>query len=379
MHLNIGFDAKRAVQNHTGLGNYSRYVVEILSEHYPEALYTLFCPKKKPNPRLSALLSRQNVAFVFPSGFFGKLLPAFWRVLWIKRDMKREGINLFHGLSNELPFGIRAAGIRTVVTVHDLIFLRYPQYYKPVDRLIYRLKFRYACRKADAIIAVSECTARDIASFFHVPAKKIRVIYQGCHPDFEQDVASDTLKAVAEKYRLPSRFVLSVGSIEARKNLLLAVRALKELPEDIHLVAVGKRTAYQSEVEAEAQAAGLTSRLHLLNDLPFEDLPAVYRLASVFVYPSYFEGFGIPVIEALTSGVPVVAATGSCLEEAGGPDSIYVDPDDSRALAEKITAILTDETLSQQMIAAGRQYVARFSEQRIAAEIMAVYRSLVSR
>ncbi|MDR1121991.1 MAG: glycosyltransferase family 1 protein, partial [Dysgonamonadaceae bacterium] len=147
--MKIGFDAKRAMQNHTGLGNYSRYVIEILSKYYPRDAYVLFCPKKKENRRLDAILTRENISFVFPSGFFGKLLSALWRIWWVKNDIKREKIHIFHGLSNELPLGIRHSGVQSVVSIHDLIFLRYPQYYKPIDRFIYRLKFRYACRKAD--------------------------------------------------------------------------------------------------------------------------------------------------------------------------------------------------------------------------------------
>jgi glycosyltransferase involved in cell wall biosynthesis len=256
-----------------------------------------------------------------------------------------------------------------------LIFLRYPQYYKPIDRFIYRLKFRYACRKADRIIAVSECTKRDIISFFHIPEEKIHVVYQGCHPAFGVSVSEEKRKAVMEKYRLPSLFVLNVGSIEERKNLMLAAKALQHIPDNIHLVAVGKRTPYQSRVEKYAHESGLESRLHLLNGVTFDDLPAIYQSAAVFVYPSYFEGFGIPVIEALTSGVPVIAATGSCLEEAGGPGSACVDPDDYMALAEKISEILTNERLAQQMIEAGKKYVERFSEDRIASDIMDVYQS----
>jgi glycosyltransferase involved in cell wall biosynthesis len=371
----IAFDSKRAMQNLTGLGNYSRYIIEMLSQYYPENTYLLFCPKKRENPRLDAIRSRSNISFVFPEGL-SKKLSAIWRILWIKRDIQRHRADIFHGLSNELPLGIRRSGTRSVVTVHDLIFLRYPQYYKPVDRFIYRLKFRYACRKADRIIAVSECTKRDIVTFFHIPESKIHVIYQGCHPAYGIKVSEEKKKAVIEKYRLPSLFLLNVGSIEERKNLMLPLKALKYIPENIHLVAVGKRTPYQSKVEKYAREAGLESRLHLLNDVTFDDLPAIYRSAAVFVYPSYFEGFGIPVIEALTSGVPVIAATGSCLEEAGGPHSIYVDPDDPRMLSENVLKILNSKIPVQEMIIAGQQYVRRFSDQQIASGVMNVYQSI---
>ncbi|MDR2622082.1 MAG: glycosyltransferase family 4 protein [Dysgonamonadaceae bacterium] len=373
--MRIGFDAKRAVQNNTGLGNYSRFVIEILSEYEPDNTYFLFAPKRKENKRLKTLISRPNVFFIFPSGF-SKLLSLFWRFFGSKKIDKNR-MEIFHGLSNELPVNIYDTGVKTVVTIHDLIFIRYPQYYHWLDRKIYCWKFKRACQKAGVIIAVSECTKRDIISFFHIPEEKIRVIYQGCHPIFKQRVPEEKRKRIVEEQQFPERFILYVGSIESRKNLLLAVKALKQIPEDIHLVAIGKSTPYQLEIEKYAHEMGLESRLCIKNDFPFENFPAVYQSASVFVYPSFFEGFGIPVIEALSCGVPVIAATGSCLEESGGPDSVYVNPYDETELAAKIREILENQDLAEKMAARGLEYMKRFDSQRIVAEIMDIYRELL--
>jgi glycosyltransferase involved in cell wall biosynthesis len=373
--MNIGFDAKRIVQNHTGLGNYGRYVIEILSLYYPDNQYILFAPKQKKNERLKPLQKQTNVSFVFPFGI-DRIIPTIWRTLGIRKDLVNNDIAVFHGLSNELPVGIRYSKVKSVVSIHDLIFLRFPEFYNPVDRLIYRWKFRRACRIADKIIAVSECTKRDIVSFFSVPKEKISVVYQGCHPQFRQTVTEEKKWEVLEKYCLPNRFLLCVGSIESRKNLLLAVKALNRLPDNIHLVAIGKATPYQTEVEAFARQSGVESRLHIRNSLSCSDLPAVYQSANVFIYPSFFEGFGIPVIEALSCGVPVVAATGSCLEEAGGPDSFYVHPDDDRGLAARILEILDSESLANRMKEAGKSYIKRFDDGRVASEIMNIYQSL---
>lgn len=374
--MKIGFDGKRAVQNNTGLGNYSRNVVEIMSEFYPENSYILFAPKKKENPRLKKLLSQPSVSFRFPKGFWKTKFSSLWRLTFQKSEFKETQISVFHGLSNEIPLGIRKTGVKSVVTIHDLIFLRFPEYYKPIDRFIYKLKFRYACRQADKIIAISECTKRDIIQFFSIPESKIEVVYQGCHPIFSQKVGSNKANEVRTKYSLPTNYLLYVGTIESRKNLLLIVKALCKLPEDISLVAIGKRTEYQSEVERFIEEHNLQNRVRLLNQVPFEDLPACYSMARIFVYPSFFEGFGIPIIEAQSQGLPVIAATGSCLEEAGGLHSYYVHPEDGQMLAEKIKLIWDNPDLAKSMSDQGREYVKQFSDKKIAENLLSAYSSL---
>ena len=373
--MNIGFDAKRIVQNHTGLGNYGRYMIEILSRYYPDNHYFLFAPKQKRNERLTSLHSQKSVSFIYPSGL-DRIIPTIWRTTSVRKDLLNREIAVFHGLSNELPVGIRHSKVKSVVSIHDLIFLRYPEFYNPVDRWIYRWKYQRACRIADKIIAISESTKRDIMTFFSVPEEKINVVYQGCHPQFRQKVSEEMKLAIQEKYRLPQRFLLYVGSIEKRKNLLLAVKALNKLPNDIHLVAIGKATPYQKKVEAYARQSGVESRLHIRNYFQFSDLPAVYQSAVIFLYPSFFEGFGIPIIEALSCGVPVIASTGSCLEEAGGPDSIYVNPDDNQELATKILEVMNNSSLAKRMIEAGGKYVKRFDDELIASDIIRIYQTL---
>ena len=373
--MNIGFDAKRAIQNNTGLGNYSRYVIEILSRFYEGNGYFLYAPKNRKNPRLEAIQTRKTVFFRFPVSIW-KRFSSLWRTFGVKEDLKKDQITVFHGLSNELPIHIKRTGIPTVVSIHDLIFLRYPGFYPPIDRWIYKLKFRHACRVADRIIAVSECTKRDIISSFGAPEEKIKVVYQSCHSSFKEILSPDMKENVRREYSLPAQYLLYVGTIENRKNLLLIVKALKYLDIDIHLVAVGKKTRYQTVVEKYVMEHHLSTRVHFHHHVSFKHLPAFYQLAQIFILPSYYEGFGIPVIEALTSGTPVIAATGSCLEEAGGEHSIYIDPDNETMLADKINWILNDTTLANQMSEEGKKYVERFSDENIAKDFMAIYKEV---
>lgn len=377
--MRIGFDGKRAVQNFTGLGNYSRHVIEMLCRFYPENEYILYAPKARQSKPFDAMLRQApELKQVHAEGAWQKM-GAVWRSWGLSARLEKDRVDIYHGLSNELPLNIRKSGVKSVVTLHDLIFLRYPKYYKAVDRRIYAFKFRKACEDADAIVAISECTKRDIMRFFQIPEKKIHVVYQGCDASFACPVPSEKKAAVCRKYSLPGRYILNVGSIEERKNALRVVQALRDIPEDVHAVLVGRPTPYTRQVKAYCAAQKLEKRVHLLHGIAFDELPAIYRMAKAFVYPSYYEGFGIPIIEALHSGVPVIAAKGSCLEEAGGPDSIYVNPDIAGEISAAVNHILENPELREGMAQAGKAYVQRFSDERQARQLMRIYQSLTNK
>ena len=371
----IGFDAKRAAQNRTGLGNYSRFVIRGLCRYAPHLCLHLYTPNPQKVHALDGLDDEPTVAMHFPKTLWWKRFRNSWRVWGMTRDIQKDKVQLYHGLSNELPLNIhRAKGVKTIVTIHDLIFLRYPQYYKPVSRWIYRYKFRRACRLADHIIAVSECTKRDIIHFFGTPAEKISVIYQGCDEQFRQPVSEAKREEVRERYQLPERYILYVGSIEERKNLLLLAKALSLLENSsVHVIAVGKHTPYADRVQTFISAHDLNARFHIISGVSFSDLPALYQQAVVFVYPSRFEGFGIPLLEALCSGTPAIGCTGSCLEEAGGPSSLYVDPDDPQAMAQAIAKVLADERLCAKMITDGYAHAAHFEAAALTQQLVALY------
>lgn len=375
--LVIAYDAKRITHNATGLGNYGRMMVEALVRFAPQNRYLLCSPDPGRTDLRERLPRMDQIEFLFPNPPRRGLGKALWRSFGIRRELPPETA-LFHGLAAELPCGLRKAGVKSVVTIHDLIFLRYPAYYKWIDRKIYTYKYKKACREADRVIAISEATKRDIVKFFGIAPEKIDVVYQGCDEQFKHEVPQTALQSVRAKYALPQHYVLTVGSIEQRKNLLLVVQAAARMAEPPHIVAVGRRTPYTALVERYAVEHGLSKRLHIHDKVEFADLPAVYRMADAFVYPSRFEGFGIPMIEAACCGVPTVGATGSCLEEAGGPGAAYVDPDDPQALADRLTEILSDESLRRRMVDAGREYVARFEPERITADLLRVYQRVLT-
>ncbi len=375
----IGFDAKRANTNATGLGNYSRYIVNALAKYYPDNEYRMYTPKFKENAQYNLLLSDHAcVTSCLPqSAYHRGIFSSWWRTCGIGRDLSRDAVDIFHGLSGEIPISSSNRAFKSVVTIHDLIFLVYPNLYKPIDRWIYNLKFKYACQKADRIIAVSECTKRDIVKFYGCDPSKIDVIYQGCSDSFATIYTPEQRQEVCKKYDLPEKFLLNVGTLESRKNLMLCVKALEHLDDDISLVACGRRTPYSDEVLNYAVQRGIASRVKLIHDVPFRDLPIIYQSAEVFLYPSFYEGFGIPIIEALSCQIPVVAATGSCLEEAGGDAALYVDPNDDRAMAEAIKRFMSDKEFRQQRVVSGLKHVAQFLPEPIANSIMDCYARVV--
>ena len=386
--MNIGFDAKRAAQNRTGLGNYSRFVIRILSEKFAGNQYHLYTPKPHRMPYLQEIPTLKHLFLHFPPQGIWSRLRSLWRVWGITKDIKKDGIHIFHGLSNELPLNIGTPeqrkmkagdkGCKYIVTVHDLIFIHTPQYYHWIDRQIYNFKFRRACLCADRVIAVSEYTKQEIMHYYHTPESKIDVVYQGCDPVFSQKIEEGKLQEVKARYQLPDKFVLYVGSIEERKNLMLVAKAMAELNRRaaIHVVAVGRRTAYVDQIQDFLKAQGIDHLFHFYHQVPYADLPSFYKWASTFAYPSRIEGFGIPLLEAISSGVPAIGCTGSCLEEAGGPNSIYVNPDDAKGMADAILRTCTDEPLRQHMISEGKKYALNFSDEKLSHDLMTVYESL---
>lgn len=365
----VGFDAKRVVRNGTGLGAYGRNLVNDLAALYPHMQLLLYAPDEGREDLARQVKSAQNLCMVYPKGAKNALQKAAWRSRGVVKDLLRDGVNVFHGLSGELPKGVKAAGIDTVVTIHDLIFMRHPEFYHWWDALIYRWKFRQTLKEAHRIIAISECTKRDIVKFGHYPEDRISVIYQSCDTRFRELATPEQLREVSERYALPSRFVLNVGTIEARKNVLLAAKALKDVPKEVHLVVLGRPTPYINKVKSWVAHNGLSARVHFLHNVPNEDLPAIYQQAEVFAYPSRYEGFGIPIIEAIQSGLPVVACTGSCLEEAGGPHNLYVAPNDHKGMAKAINARLKGQAGRDEAISQSMAYVQRFENKNVAEQV----------
>ena len=372
--MRIGFDAKKAVLNLTGIGNYSRRCINSLSQFSTDDVFLLFAPKECNKQAIEQVATR-NVLLVTPMKLLKScaIIYELWRNFTLWLSIRKHKLDIFHGLSNELPFGIRYAGCKSVVTIHDLIFLRYPQTYSVLQREILRIKTLYACRKADKIIAISNCTKRDILNYYHVPEQKIEVIYQSINPIFFAPIMPNVERNILEKYKIESPFVLCVGTIEERKNQEVLINAVPMLNGKVQVIIVGKQTNYQYYLQQIISEKRLSDQVLILNDVSNADLVCLYHQAILSVYMSIFEGFGLPVAEALAAGCPVIAAKGSCLEEAGGEDTWYVNPHDAKELARTINYLLNNQAQRELMARNGRKYAERFRDSVMAKKLMHLY------
>jgi glycosyltransferase involved in cell wall biosynthesis len=382
--MNIGFDAKRAYQNTTGLGHYSRTLVASLAQYFPQHQYYLFAPK------ITSLFNAadfNNVHAAAPASFPSTFFKSAWRSNWVKKDLAKNHIDIYHGLSHEIPIGIQNTTIKSVVTIHDLIFERYPQQYSKIDVQIYRRKFMYACKHADKIIAISNQTKQDIIDFYKIPESKISICYQSCNPSFFNNISEDEKQKVKKLYNLPEQFYLYVGSVIERKNLLTICKAIKELNNNIPLVVIGNGDGYLHTVKNYVAANSLQQKIIFLSETEAarnseafktaRDFPAIYQNAVAMIYPSIFEGFGIPVLEAIASGLPTITSNISCLPEAGGDAALYVNPLSVEEMKTAMQQIVSDAERRNNLIEKSFHHAQKFTQQACAAAVMDVYNSLL--
>ncbi len=373
--MNIAFDAKRLFNNVSGLGNYSRNTISLLARNYKQHNYHLF------TPYIDSRINYQvpgNCVVHQPKGYWRLgMFSSVWRSTNFGGELTKNGVKIFHGLSNEVPTGISSPSIKKVVTIHDLIFLRYPELYNRVDRNIYIRKFKYAAENSDIVISVSEFTKQELMEFYKIPESKIRVVYQTCNERFFHPQSDAIKEAIRQKYNLPDQFILSVGTIEKRKNLLNLLKAMVRGKVTVPLVVIGQSTHYFDDLKAYIHKQGMENQVLFFHQVPNNDLPAIYQMADVFVYISIIEGFGIPVLEAMASGVPVITTKGTTMEESGKNAYRYVDPLNVDEVAGTLNRVLGDRMLQKTMISEGIARSKMFSGDAVISDLHNVYTELM--
>ena len=370
--MKIGYEAKRVYHNKTGLGNYSRDLIRILANFYPNNEYYLYNPKHCKEKLFS--YTSDAIIEKLPSSPFFKKFYNLWRQKGIISDLKKDKIEIFHGLSGEIPSGLKKYNIKSIVTIHDLIFVRYPKLYSFFDRKIHFYKFKKSAQNADLVIAISEQTKKDIVSFLKIPSHKIKVIYQTCQDVFKREYSLNEKEAIKNKYNLPDKFLLNVGTIEERKNTLAIIKAIKDL--DTPLVLIGKETAYCDELRNFIEDYNMTERVIFFKVGNSKELAVIYQLSTIFIYPSIFEGFGIPIIEALYSKTPVITNIEGVFPEAGGPNSIYVNISNTEEIKSNIQTLWDDKKMRKEIAQKGFDFVQKFNDDAIANELISVYNNL---
>ncbi len=298
------------------------------------------------------------------------------RILWeqtiLPWHIRRENAALLHAPAFVGPLLCTRPQI---ITVHDLSFLRYPHFFRRGNRLYLSTMTRLACRRAHAIIAVSNFTADETTSLLGIPPERVHTIYHGVTPNF-RPLPPETVTRFRRQRHLPDRFILHVGTLEPRKNLRTLVRAFARLQRpNTHLILVGGKGWLYHQLFAEVERLGLNEHVHFPGYVPSAELPLWYNAAEGFAYISHYEGFGLPVLEALACGVPTLTSNTTSLPEAAGDAALTVPPDDVEAVADGLHRLLTDRTLRQQLRQRGPRHAARFTWQATAQRTARLYRA----
>ncbi len=266
-----------------------------------------------------------------------------------------------------------------VITVHDLSFLRHPEFFRAGNRLYLQLITGMACRRAMAVITVSHFGAQEVVSLLRVPNERVFTVYHGVAPRFRR-LPREAVSEFRRARGLPDRFILFMGTLEPRKNLIRLIRAFDRLNDpELHLILAGARGWFYEQIFAEVERLGLNDRIHFPGYVAAETQAFWYNAACAFAYVSVYEGFGMPVLEALACGVPAVTSSSTSLPEAGGPGVLMVSPEDETAIADGLHRIVSEGSLRQQLAQDGLAYASGFSWEKTAEGTADVYRWVVAR
>lgn len=370
--MNLCLDARTATSGFPGIGRYVKNLARALPpELHPDEELLLFHDPEQASSWIHDLVSDHGCKSSLVTGSPFSLVQQ-WR---IPRLLRKDGAGLYHSPYYLMPY---RPGIPTVLTVYDLIPLHFPQFVSARARLLFRLVMSLALGAADQVIAISEATRQDLQRAFRLPQEKIQVIPLAAEQNFRPPTAGE-IQRVRSKYNLPEEYVLYLGINKPHKNLAGLVEAWAHLahqrpPGNEKLVIAGAWDPRYPQVKQLATRLNLTQAIIFLGSIPDTDLPALYGAARLFVFPSFYEGFGLPVLEALSCGTPVACSHASSLPEVAGEAAVYFDPAGSDRIAESLARILKDEALREDLSVRGLEQARKFSWRRTAQRTLQVYR-----
>ena len=374
MIMRIGIDATALPEQPVGAGNYIIQLVTAFAKMDLDFEFLVFAQKGKRE--LFDFPTNENLRWEIVSDM-SPMNRLFWEQTTFPGLVHRSDVDLLHSLHYTQPVRL---GCPSVVTIHDMTFFLFPDLHTRAKRLFFPFAIRSSVRRADALVAISESTRQDSIRLLGVSPQKIFTTQLGITGEFREAKEKDLLINIREKYDLPDLFILFVGLVEPRKNIPFLIRAFKALVvEGIKhkLVIAGRFGWMYQEVFNQIEELGLKDRVQFTGYLPQDDLPMVYNLASLFVYPTKYEGFGFPALEAMACGTPVITTAISSLPEIVGDAGILVPPGDEQALTGAMAEVLRDSTLSNQLRTRGLQRSEYFTWERTARETMKVYKQVL--
>ena len=375
--ITIGFDARHAVSNHEEFGAYSRLVIEAMALAAPRYTYfRTYIPTRTEHPGYESIERLHNIETMEPDGSIWRSLTLPWRMWRIARDLNNGNVELYHGLAEHIPVGLHARNIRSVVTIHNMEFLYDNTILNSPSHLINRIYMSHMLHRVDRIVAVSECVKRDIIKHFRMDPDRIDVVHNAVAKRFTESISEEKMAEVRERYNLPERYILGVGAHLRRRNMLNVITALPFVDSDLHYVVVGRTTSHTSRLTRCARERKIEDRLHLIESVSDEDMPAVYKGASMLINISSYEGFATSIAEAMTVGVPVISTRTSSMEEVAGDAAIYVTPNNRDSIVSAINRLLSDETLREQIKASGAHQASHFRPEVMAYNLTNCYRRL---
>jgi len=372
--VTIYYDISATVHRHAGLGRYAWALAEALIEERGQA-FTLFYYRDASTQSLEGLahVPRRTVEAGRKQW---RMKVWLGQVLRWRFDSLLPGAELYHATEHLL---MPLRGVPAVLTVHDILYRRFPRYHKMQNYVFLNLAMPLFCRRADAIIAVSEATKRDLVRIYRLPPEKVTVIYEAAAPRFAAQSRA-TIAAVRTRYGLPERYLMTLCTIEPRKNHAAFLRVFERLCRDdpgLYWVIGSSKGWLYERFFAALERSPVRERVILTGYIEDRDLPAVYGGALAFVFPSLGEGFGLEPLEAMACGTPVVSSNATSLPEVGGDAARYFDPHDEEDMLEAVREVLRDGALRGEMRERGLAHAATFSWRRAAQETWAVYQRLI--
>ncbi len=359
----FGYDTQSGIPNRVGSGEVSFELLRQLYNLDKKNHYRIYLPISRSEDLPS---ERENWKYIVVKN------QKFWTATALSKKLFQDKgkLDVFFSPTHYLPLYVSSP---SVVAILDLSYIHFPQLFKKKD--LYQLKIwgKYSVKKASKIITISEASKSDIIKYYKAPSSKVAVVYPGIK---EMDKKRTNIKA---RYNIEGDYILFVGTFQPRKNIVRLIEAFSEINDkNIKLLVIGKKGWMFEEIMKAPDKYGVEDRVKFLDNVPDDDLPSFYSNAQCFILPSLYEGFGLPVLEAMQNGCPVITSKVSSLPEAGGDAALYINPHDSSDIADKIDKVLEDEKLRAEMIRKGYEQVKKFSWEKAARETLDVLESLAN-